>query len=511
MDLAEYRARSEAFTIELGRERHLHFAGLKPTLELDPIYARFADLFDVAAVHRLRDRADSAAAGDPRRAARALLAFCVEGHLGAATRALDTELARREAKAVLELDDGRSLGYRESLVQQANAADADERTRIEAARLRVVAEELQPLREAAVASDHAVARELGWSSYGSMCATLTGIDYGKLAQQAAAFLAATQEQFTPLMDGGLRASAGVSLANARRSDLPRFFRNVAADDVYPGERLLPALRETLAGLGIDLDRQRAVHIDVATRARKSARAFCAPVRVPQEIHLVVAPTGGRDDYIAVLHECGHAQHYAWTDPALPFEFRRLGDNSVTEAFAFLFDGLADNATWLTTRLGADGSHGELARHARASRLLYIRRYCAKLLFELELHGGSDASPAALADSYAGHLTAATGVPWSPQTWLTDLDPLLYCANYLRAWALEARLRADLRERFGPAWFEQREAGDKLKALWWDGQRHGAAGLAARVCGDHSLDFAPLLDEFAGSGPSLSGSVASRSH
>src|SRR6266853_902120 len=142
MDLAEYRGRSEAFTIELGRERHRHFAGLKATLELDPTYARFADLFDAAAVHELRGLAERADAGDRRRRARALLAFGVEGHLGAATRSLDTELARREAAAVLELDDGRALGYRESLLQQAGAADAGERARIEAARLRVVTEQL---------------------------------------------------------------------------------------------------------------------------------------------------------------------------------------------------------------------------------------------------------------------------------------------------------------------------------------------------------------------------------
>src|SRR5258708_12989471 len=104
MDLAEYRARSEAFTIQLGRERHRHFAGLKPTLELDPIYASFAGLFDAAAVEQLRGLADTAAAGDRRRAARSLLAFCVEGHLGAATRSLDTEVARREATALLHLD-----------------------------------------------------------------------------------------------------------------------------------------------------------------------------------------------------------------------------------------------------------------------------------------------------------------------------------------------------------------------------------------------------------------------
>ena len=39
----------------------------------------------------------------------------------------------------------------------------------------------------------------------------------------------------------------------------------------------------------------------------------------------------------LLHELGHALHFANMSRALPFEFRWLGDNSVTEGYAMLFD------------------------------------------------------------------------------------------------------------------------------------------------------------------------------
>ena len=37
-----------------------------------------------------------------------------------------------------------------------------------------------------------------------------------------------------------------------------------------------------------------------------SRAFCAPVRVPHEVYLVLRPHGGQTDWTTFLHELGHA-------------------------------------------------------------------------------------------------------------------------------------------------------------------------------------------------------------
>ncbi len=92
--------------------------------------------------------------------------------------------------------------------------------------------------------------------------------------------------------------------------------------------------------------------------------------------------------------------------------------------------------------------------------MYLRRYAAKLAYELELHGGGGAGAAdtrtdGLAERYAELLGGALAIEWPTETYLADVDPGFYCACYLRAWALETHLRSHLRERFGPAWFESR--------------------------------------------------------
>jgi hypothetical protein len=210
------------------------------------------------------------------------------------------------------------------------------------------------------------------------------------------------------------------------------------------------------------------------------------------VYLVIAPVGGRDDFSTLFHEGGHTEHFANVDPALPFEFRQLGDNAITEAYAFLFQHLVEDPEWLRRRLGVDDD-GELALSARASRLVYLRRYTAKFAYELELHGADGGAVDALADRYAELLSAAVRVEWPRQMFLADVDPGFYCTAYLRAWALETHLRGHLRQRFGVAWFEDPKAGKTLRALWHDGQRLTPEELLHELTGER-LDFTVLLED-----------------
>jgi hypothetical protein len=492
MDLDAYRCSAEEFTSELTAEFYRHYAGLTDELEIEAVYARHAALFTRAAVEQVREQAGAPAAGtDERRRRQMLLAFAVEGHLGQATKSLDAEVARREAELSIELD-GERIGYRESAVTQANEPDATRRAQIEEARLALTERELNPLHREALVCQHELAGELGYASYRDMCAALQGIDFEALHRQTQAFALATDASYATVLEPALQRTLGIGLERLRRSDLPRFFRAADTDASFPSDRLTHSFVETMAGLGIDVAAQPGVILDAEWRPKKSPRAFCAPVRAPGEVYLVIAPVGGRDDFAALFHEGGHAEHFAHVDRALPFEFRLLGDNAITEAYAFLFQHLIEDPEWLRRHLGVE-EDGALSAYARASRLVYLRRYTAKFTYELELHGPSDGGLDALADRYAELLSGAVRVPWPRQSFLVDVDPDFYCAAYLRAWALEARLRGHLRERFGPVWFEDPEAGETLRALWRDGQRLAPEEMLRELSGE-ALDFTVLSGE-----------------
>jgi hypothetical protein len=498
-ELDRYAAGAERFLEAIDREYLLHLAGRKPELDVAPIYAAHTELFKREAVERLRELAADGE-GEEGRRRRFLLHFALDGMLGEATKAEAEEAARLEASLEVA-GDGDAVPYRQVPVEQANESDGARREALEIARNALLVERLEPVHRRALERAHSLCRELGWPSYSAAYAELRELDFARLAEGTAAFLTATEDAYAPALDPELERAELPPLGELRRSDMPRFFRAPDLDAGFPADRLVPSFRETLAGLGIDLEAQANVHLDTESRPTKSPRAFCSVPRVPDEVHLVIAPVGGRDDYSALFHEGGHTEHYASVASGLPFEFRHLGDNAVTESFAFQFEHLTEDPEWLQRRLGiADAT--QVVAHARAVRLVMLRRYCAKLAYELELHG-ADPRLEEMPARYAALLGEATRVRWPAESWLADVDEGFYVVCYLRAWALEALWRRSLRERFGERWFERPEAGEWLRELWSEGQRLGAEELAAEAL-DEELDFGALAAEMGAGNASATG-------
>ena len=113
--------------------------------------------------------------------------------------------------------------------------------------------------------------------------------------------------------------------------------------------------------------------------------------------LVIQPQGGPDDWYALFHEAGHTEHFAFTEPDLQMEEKRLGDNAVTEGWAMLFDHLIDDRAWLSSMLSFPRPD-VFAAEGAVQLLFYVRRYCAKLLYEIEFHAAPDVTRCGAATS-----------------------------------------------------------------------------------------------------------------
>jgi hypothetical protein len=210
------------------------------------------------------------------------------------------------------------------------------------------------------------------------------------------------------------------------------------------------------------------------------------------VYLVMRPHGGQTDWNTFLHELGHALHFAYMQPDLPYEYRWLGDNSVTEGYAMLFDHLMQDGGWLKryTELGPANLRTFL-RAVGFEELHFLRRYAAKLGYEISLYGG-EVSWEELPDLYVDRLTTATTFRYNPADAFVDVDPRFYAARYLRAWQLQALLTETLVERFDADWWRNPRAGPWIcSALFGEGQRELATEQAQRVAGK-TLSFAPLV-------------------
>jgi hypothetical protein len=300
-----------------------------------------------------------------------------------------------------------------------------------------------------------------------------------LAAQCRTFLDSTEKLYESWADKLFRTRVGVSLAEAQRWDVPRLFRAPEWDPMFPADKMVPALEGTLEDLGIDLSSQENVTLDLEERPNKSPRAFCAPIEVPDRIVLVIQPIGGPDDWRALFHEGGHTEHFAHTSRDLSMEEKRLGDNAVTEGWAMLLQHLTDEPEWLTRRLDFPRPN-EYAIEGATGLLYFVRRYAAKILYEVEFHAAEDVTT--LRGRYAELLSDALKIDVTPTNYIADIDSGFYVSSYLRSWAFEAQLRAYLKEKFGSKWFATREAGSLLRELWGEGQKMRAEEMLKEVTG-----------------------------
>jgi hypothetical protein len=469
--LDSYRERADRFQAEMLEEYYLHFAGRKDDLDIEQIYERYEDLTSLDAAVGLGQRVD----GD--RGVRELWEFACSGYLG--------NLAKRQEARVSELEatidapvDGQTIPYRMIRPTIANEPDRAKRQALEEVRCELEEEHLNPVYLETAAIVREAVPELGSPDYVELHRRF-GLRLDDLADQCRTLLAETEQLYEESFDRLLRKRVGISLSEAERWDTGRLIRAVEWDPVFPPDRMVPALQGTLAALGIDLESQANVELDVEPREKKSPRAFCAPIEVPGRVVLVIKPIGGPDDWRAFFHEAGHTEHFANTSAELPVESRRLGDNAVTEGWAFLLEHLVDDPDWLTRRLDFPRP-AEFAAESAALLLLAVRRYSAKLLYELELFKSAD--PQTMRSRYVELLGDALKIQPSPTDWLADVDGGFYVTRYLRAWAFDAQLTFHLRERFGSSWFATREAGSLLRELWSLGQSLDADELLADVTG-----------------------------
>jgi hypothetical protein len=480
-DLDAYRERADRFIAELDEETYLHYAGLKETYELAPIYERHSELTTLEAAQRLGIGVNGG------RGVRELWRFACEGYLGNLTREHAERIANTEAELQAEVDGG-SIPFRMLRPAIANEPDRAKRERLDRVRTELVEENLNPLYLEAFRIERDALPGLGSPTHVDLYRRFA-FDLDGLAEQCNAFLDSTESLYEEAADRLFRARVGVGLGEVQRWDVARIFRATEWDVAFPKEGMVPALEGTLADLGIDLRAQENVHLDLEERPNKTPRAFCAPIEVPQKVMLVIQPIGGPDDWHALFHEAGHTEHFAHTSPELEVEERRLGDNAVTEGWAMLLQHLTDEPGWLTRRLDFPRP-AEFAREGAVGLLYFVRRYCAKLLYELEFHAGSD--PAELAPRYVDLLGDALKIDPSPVDYLGDIDSGFYVTAYLRSWAFEAQLRAFLRETFGSTWFTRRQAGSLLRELWSEGQRLNADELLREVTGA-SIEMEAVAD------------------
>jgi hypothetical protein len=496
LDLARLRRDGQSFSEEISREYYLAGAGLKATADLQPIYNRYAAIMSEDSLALTLDAFRGSTPGtEEHRQARMLLEWQAESQSSRALAPLDEREIAWESAAIVTLPDGTGLQFERAPIEMANSLDREYRLAIENARAKLVEAELAPLRRERFQRERDIIEKLDLADgYNATFELISGVSLARLRTACEKFLQDTQAAWDETFPEFVRRTLKIDPGEATRSDALALFRAREFDVFFPAAEMEARVHRQVSEMGIDPTAGGRVRLDTGEREGKRSRAFCAPVRVPEEVYLVLRPHGGQTDWSTFLHELGHALHFGYMRADHPFEYRWLGDNSVTESYAMLFDHHMQNERWLKRYSDLRETHArDFLRAAGFEELHFLRRYCAKLIYETQLYGGQIPWQS-LPDLYVDVLSGATSFRYSPADAFVDVDARYYSARYLRAWQLQALISETLTEHFDEDWWRNPRAGPWiLQSLFGEAQRELADELAKRISG-RELSFAPLIRE-----------------
>lgn len=322
--------------------------------------------------------------------------------------------------------------------------------------------------------------------------TKKGFEIREVRKEIEWFLRATDNVYYDHIPKWVENVLGTSIDRVSHLHMLRVLNWEDREVFGMGRPLTEIISDILRSIGVVDPLEGKIRLDFETRPGKSSVSRCVPLRVPQEVYVILRPTGGLVDVETALHEIGHAMHLANTDPSLPYPYRHLPRSfSLAEMYGFLFESMMMEPSVLCDSMKIQPSMAEQICREKALRRLYvIRRYAGKLLFETEFLARGE-----LGDwsSYPLWMNRATGFLYKEEEALLDMEEELYCADYLRAWAGEIKLRRHIETIFGRRWFKERELSAFLQGLWSKGDSLELERLLSELgCGPLSLE--PLAEE-----------------
>ena len=95
------------------------------------------------------------------------------------------------------------------------------------------------------------------------------------------------------------------------ADLPYFEAMPWLGKSLSAKDPLRTYAETMKGLGIRVDKQPNIQMDIETRSARNSVAACFPVNPPDDVRLSASPRDGAADFLGFCNRLGRAQHHAW--------------------------------------------------------------------------------------------------------------------------------------------------------------------------------------------------------
>ena len=461
MDIKHVEQQLAKFIYDLETEDRLVRVGLKETAETEKVYKKYQDLFSRQILDFLQIETKKASGKNKEALERIYftIASCYTGqNLAKDSDKINSYFSKAKVRV-----NGEEIAYFQVYPRISKETIFDKREKYDDEASKIVAKiNLKILW--VLEEEIKLLKSLGFGGYLNYFQAAKSADYRKFYKVVGKIKKDTDKVWLG------------SVTKVSQEVLKRPFKKIMAchmlylrslsmfDNYYPVDKVVLTFKKFVqdAGFGDLLSK---IEIDDKDRARKNPRAVCYWPNPPKEVHLVIKPIGGEQDFEAIMHEGGHGLHAAAVGAHLPITSRLLArSNALTEAYAFILEDLVFEPAWLTRYLNvSDHTGGRIKWQATFVNLMLLRRYLGKFSYEYEMFAGNKIKLGA--KLYKKNLEATTGFVIRDSNWLNDMDSGFYSADYLRAWIGAAQIKDYLVKKYGKNWFFNPKAFKFLRDLW----------------------------------------------
>jgi hypothetical protein len=484
--LDAFESHAEAFARARAWREHQFLTGMRPGRGLISLYdTHFPDFTSTDLWNDLQ----AATPEDPRQLTR-LSALLAAAKLEGETREFSTRQTRLEATATVAFEE-EDVAWRLAPARWPLVGDVPRRHELEEAWRSVFRSELTPILERWQEALRASLLPLGGGDWLAFWAGLRGFDASVVARLAQALLDQTSDIYGHAL-GVYLGQLELPIDDVWASDLDWAFRAPRFDSVFAERARMPTLIRATRDLNIELEDQTSLRLEL----NEEADLQCIALEVPNDIRVLWRPVGGWQDYARVLRGIGAAEHFAHADASLRVWERCLGDDTPTQGYGYLLEGLLRDRTWLAQRLDYTASDDFLIISS-LEWLYRVRRNAALAIYEQRLW---QAEPgASMAADFEESLSAATRSRHFPEEYLGILlhSPwsALHSAAQLRAEVFAAQVRLFLKREFDEEWWRANRAAHFIKdELWRPARRYSAEELLGFM-GYEGFDPGVLVAEF----------------
>lgn len=486
LTIEKLRELAEKFNQEISKEFYLQGAGLKHDVEIEKIYSKYSDIHKKENIDLILSEIEKNPSEENK--LNILLENLYNEIIAFELSELTVQALSKETSGTIEIEN-QKIAFRSIMGEILKSHERERRNELEEKKDDFLEKEINPVLKKSHTEENKIIKSFGFKNKVEMFQKLSGIDLYKINAQMQDFLKKTEDMYTDTLSYFAKKKLGLKITDLKRHDMLYMNRALEFDKLFPKSQMMNKMSSFVNKMGIDITASNKIKFDIESRENKSPRAFCSPVKIPNEVYLVLSPRGGKDDYTTFLHELGHALHFANIDSKVGFEYKWFGDNSVTEGYAMNLDHLTLNPLWMKKVLDVDfDKNRDYFIQRNFDELMMLRRYAGKIDYEIKRAEAESLDE--MDEVYADILSKANKINYSRHTYLQDVDGYFYTARYIRAWMFQENLNEVLKEKFDEDWFVNPGAGEFLLDIYSHGQKYNADELLNKF-GSAKLSVEPL--------------------